>query len=370
MAPTLSPGVHQASLAVTFGCSYLPDATTFVSAYSDGQLALHAPNLPEPTGDAEDALPLEPASVPSRQFSWEAHSRAAYCVRVLDVAGKTIIISGGDATVAVWDYEEVVACSEQHIGGDITAAVTPRTVLTPSTNQSGDRPAAGGSSAPETNAVAWLPQGGGLAAAHGDGQVAVYSLETGQRTASLAGHPGGSMTVVATKSNTLVSGGDDSVVRMWDVRTQKAVRSFLPFTGESTATGTMKASGALPLVNCLDVDPSETWMVCGGTCHYLTLWHLGSGTLTAALPTAAPVQCALFDDTQIVSGGSEGYVSFWSHNGKLVARPPTECPSVYTLASNAACSTPVPMPKALLAGGQGPAIDVFGEWNRKWATVG
>jgi len=48
---------------------------------------------------------------------------------------------------------------------------------------SGDRPAAGGSSAPETNAVAWLPQGGGLAAAHGDGQVAVYSLETGQRTA-------------------------------------------------------------------------------------------------------------------------------------------------------------------------------------------
>lgn len=24
--------------------------------------------------------PLEPASVPSRQFSWEAHSRAAYCV--------------------------------------------------------------------------------------------------------------------------------------------------------------------------------------------------------------------------------------------------------------------------------------------------
>jgi len=29
------------------------------------------------------------------------------------------------------------------------------------------------------------------------------------------------------------------------------------------------------------VDPSETWMVCGGTCHYLTLWHLGSGTLPA-----------------------------------------------------------------------------------------
>eukprot|EP00667_Euglena_gracilis_P013400 EG_transcript_13815 len=363
MAP--SQPLHQASLGITFTCAFLPDATTFIAGYSDGQLALHAPQLPTFSEDDEHSLPIGTVRTPSRQFSWEAHAKAVYCAKVLDIGTKTFIISGGDSTISVWDYSDVTECSQKHVSGDVTATITARTQI-PITAQ-GDRPVSG--LPPETNALAWLGQSNSFAAAHGDGQVAIYSMETGQRTASVAGHQGTAMSVVATKTNTIISGGDDCVVRMWDVRSQKCVRSFLPFTGETTASGTMKASGGLPMVNCLDVDPGDTWMVCGGMCNYLTLWHLSSATLIAALPTAANVQCVMFEDSQIVSGGNEGYVSFWSHNGKLVARTPTECASVYALASNTACSTPVPMPKSLLVGGLGPTLDVFGDFNRKVATV-
>ena len=70
MAPNLAPSVHQSSLAVTFACCYLPDATGFVSAYSDGQLAPgHSSHSERVTIDMVLRFPRPPDIRPTRDQS-------------------------------------------------------------------------------------------------------------------------------------------------------------------------------------------------------------------------------------------------------------------------------------------------------------
>eukprot|EP01001_Neometanema_parovale_P008258 NODE_4537_length_1050_cov_91.033441_g4335_i0.p1 GENE.NODE_4537_length_1050_cov_91.033441_g4335_i0~~NODE_4537_length_1050_cov_91.033441_g4335_i0.p1 ORF type:complete len:158 (-),score=18.12 NODE_4537_length_1050_cov_91.033441_g4335_i0:106-579(-) len=152
---------------------------------------------------------------------------------------------------------------------------------------------------------------------------------------------------------------------MWDLRSGKCSNTLAAFEGQQLTADKAANFRSKQWVSCMDVDASNNWLIVGGGCQYLTLWHLPSSTLSAVLPTASTAQCALFDDHQIVTAGSEPFVTFWSKNGKVTGRLPVACPSVYSIASNGQTG----QKKALCLAGLGPQLDVFGDWNRKLGLV-
>jgi WD repeat-containing protein 61 len=80
--------------------------------------------------------------------------------------------------------------------------------------------------------LAWMPDSWTLACACDDGLVHLYDGEHGQLLDELKGHTGWVLSVAAAPSGaTLVTGGSEATLRLWDVATRTCAQTL---SGEHT----------------------------------------------------------------------------------------------------------------------------------------
>jgi hypothetical protein len=150
--------------------------------------------------------------------------------------GKTLAAAGHDQTVVLWDvdarkerltfreHRQPVACVAFSPDGKLVASAA-------GSLQEVDRPegddiliweAATGTPlfhlkghSRRVMSVAFTPDGRRLASAGRDGLIKIWDPLTGKEVLGLAGHPGGVMSLAFAADGTLISGGLDRTVRVW-----------------------------------------------------------------------------------------------------------------------------------------------------------
>ncbi len=95
---------------------------------------------------------------------------------------------------------------------------------------------------------------------------------------------------------------EDGTVRLWDCRASQTAAQTL--TPPRPAAASTKSSPRLPWMACVDVDPGENFVVCGGGAS-LALWHTRGPTLVRSLAStsadghAIHPQFVRFDGSQV-----------------------------------------------------------------------
>ena len=91
----------------------------------------------------------------------------------------------------------------------------------------------------------------------GDNNVYVWDMSTGELKHKLCGHKEYVHSVsYLQKDKQIVSAGEDGLVKFWDTRTEEAVEQIEPNKLEMAQRLSIGA-----WVNCLDISPSEDWIV-------------------------------------------------------------------------------------------------------------
>ena len=218
----------------------------------------------------------------------------------------------------------------------------------------------------ETNGLAYDTQTDTLFAATGDGVCHGYDASSGTETTACSGHTNYLHTVVVLpKSRQLATGSEDGTARLWDVRSGSGASctgTLQPFADSDNETTSQRTATARSVstswVSCLACDPTENWLVCGGSGHYLNTYHIGSHKSMNTMPTASATQAVSFVEAELVSVGAEPNVYHHSIGGSLVARVPATCPSNFGIAYS-----PRPHGRLLVVCGAGTEADVFTDFQ-------
>ena len=173
-------------------------------------------------------------------------------------------------------------------------------------------------------AVAALPDGGSIISGGDDGMVRVWDTESGRELSTIGPHPdrrrmdstigthvhvvdGGVIHTVAVTPDGqhVVSGGDDGAVRLWDVGNAREVYIY---------------EGHAQAVRAAVVAPNGRWAASGGDDGIVCVWDLeGRRKQHVLIHDDGPVTALAVtsDGSRIVSGGTYGVVRIWE-----VARRP------------------------------------------------
>ncbi|MFD7477796.1 caspase family protein [Streptomyces sp. NPDC059837] len=154
-----------------------------------------------------------------------------------------------------------------------------------------------------------------------DGVVRVWDMRTGTPIGQpLTGHAGPVQAVACTNLDgaPVAVTGDDEVVRVWDLRTGTPLRQ--PLTGH---TGPVQAAA------CTNLDGAPV-AVTGGHDRRVRVWDLRGGTLlgqplTGTIGSVTVVACTEMGEAPVaVTGGSDGMMRVWDlRGGTLLGQPLT-----------------------------------------------
>jgi len=267
--------------------------------------------------------------------SFQAHNSYIYSM----VSTERFLISGGSSEIHGWLWKDILNSNNPK----------PRWTLQP--------PASSPFDVAETNSIVYREKDNTLVSGGGDNNVYVWDLEMGMMTGNLQGHTDYIHCVdYIKKTDQIVSAGEDGQVLFWDPRVASgSIDSLIePNKLEEAARPEIGK-----WISCMATDPSEDWLVCGGAPH-LSVWHLRSKTSTTVLktPKSCP-QVVAFHDDVILSGGTEPSVFHWSINGEMKTQVPCKAKAIYSLAVNKLPN------KALAVGGNSPYIDICTNFNYK-----
>jgi WD40 repeat protein len=110
------------------------------------------------------------------------------------------------------------------------------------------------------------------------------------------GHTG-AVTTVATHGDALVSGGEDGIVRIWDLTRSQTVRERHGHTG---------------WVYAVAISPDGRTVASAGDDASIRLWHLDTGESTGVLTGVRRIRSLAFTaDGQLISGAEDGQVCLW-----------------------------------------------------------
>jgi WD40 repeat protein len=162
------------------------------------------------------------------------------------------------------------------------------------------------------NCVAWAPDGSSAALAAADGSIRFWDADAKTQSAKVKAHPNTAFAVVYIDTNTVATGGDDQVVKLW------------PTTAATTQTG--QAVGHSGAVRCLAFQPSSSTLASGSVDKTVRVWDVSNPAapkVKASLtgPSGA-VRALAFQPggTLLAAGDSAGSVVVWDAS-TLAAAP-------------------------------------------------
>jgi len=133
-----------------------------------------------------------------------------------------------------------------------------------------------------------------------DHLVRLWDVRSGTEIKNFSGH-GGAVACVAISDDakTALSGGDDKSLRLWDLQTGEVLRKFDSPSG---------------MVNCVAFSPDQLAALSGGEDGTLTLWDLHSGQVLRTF--SGPKQNVLSvtfspDGSRALSGGADKIIRLW-----------------------------------------------------------
>lgn len=187
---------------------------------------------------------------------------------------------------------------------------------------------------------------GHLLLACGDCNIYMVDMETRRILQTLSGHTGYVHCIADSESVSLISGGEEGALKMWDIRSsQPEVHTLLPHKEAELARPTHGQFISA-------VAASGDWVACGGG-PAPSLWNLGSRSLSCRLPGGpGPVHAVLFLQDHVLVGGQGHSLHQANFSGELVYEAPVQSSCVYSLATRTD-------PDLLAAAGASARIDVL-----------
>jgi eukaryotic-like serine/threonine-protein kinase len=231
--------------------------------------------------------------------------------RALDLSpdGRTIATIGVIESTRIWDAATGALIRE--LPGDAgvlfgAAFLSDRSLIAcggvvrawdPTTGDSLWRNVLGG---PMAGALACDRASNRIAVGTAKGQILILDGSSGREIVRLDGHQGQTLALAFAGQDRLISGGDDGIVKVWDV---VAAREIHAMKGHWVSVLAVAAS------------PDGTRVVSGSSDNTIRLWDVASGDEILALRHhTGGVQRVLFtpDGHRIISCGDDGRVHVWN----------------------------------------------------------
>lgn len=161
-----------------------------------------------------------------------------------------------------------------------------------------DRTLAGHTSYVNTEIIA--PDGKTLISGGADNTIRIWDITTGRLTRTLSGHTSFVNALTLTPDgNTLISGSADRTIKIWDLTTGKLTHTLLSHQG---------------FVNALDVSPDGAVLASGSADHTVKIWDLATAKLIRTLTGHTGfVNSVVFspDGKTLISGSADFTLKVW-----------------------------------------------------------
>lgn len=207
--------------------------------------------------------------------------------------GRRAISAGADATLRVWDLEtgeclRLLAEESSTMSFTMIASV-PGPAFLHALHGHGWT----------VWAVDLFPDGRRAIAAHGDGALKIWDIETGACLASIQGHEGYVWSVrVSPAGDIAASAGDDSSVRVWDLETRTCIASLDDHMG---------------WVGTVEFLPDGDHLVSAGEDKMIRLWSISERRCVQAMGGHRDYvwDVAVSADERVVSASGDGSLMLW-----------------------------------------------------------
>lgn len=170
---------------------------------------------------------------------------------------------------------------------------------------------------PSVYSVLFLSRGI-IAAANGDGTISYWEVATGEEIKLLKGHTAAvSCLTLSTDGQSLISGGYDHLVKLWDVKSGTEIRTYAQ----------IKRPGVDEQIRAISLSPNGKWLVSsevgatsnGGQFQYVykrvNIWNVQTAQLKLMLdqPGLEINGVAIGpDNLTLAAAGADGIISLWN----------------------------------------------------------
>ncbi|XP_050307298.1 THO complex subunit 6 [Anthonomus grandis grandis] len=197
----------------------------------------------------------------------------------------------------------------------------------------------------EVNSLLFEESSANIYAGCGDNKIYIFNLESRKPIKTLTGHTDYVHSICKNGNNNILSGGEDGLVNIWDLRINKAVEKLIPHQNSQIARHNLgKWIGA--------VDSNEDYIVCGGGPR-LSLFHSRFLSNSTIFPIDDQgIHVTEIQDDKVFAGGRSKLFYQASFNGSIITEIPTSGATVYSAVRQ---ETPF---KIMAIAGSSPKIDI------------